>query len=253
MSEELQGGYQTTNEPVSNEPQQQEISQSEPSSPQESNFFEVKYNKEPVKVSYDEAPTYIQKGMNYDKVQQQVQQYQQRLQDLSSFFGYQTEDEVWQALEQAKQEQMQQQQQELYSQAGIDPETFNQILSNHPAIQYANQLQQRQQEEQQLASEWGDLVQEFPDMTPEKIPPEVFQLQQSHPNLSLLDAYLRVSYKSLGQQKEQEAIQKLQQNQLSTPGALGSGADHITSYSQLSAQDKKALRERVLRGENVQL
>jgi hypothetical protein len=252
MSEFEQSANQSA-EIVSQEPTNIEPSQAQEPVTTQENFFEVKYNKEPVKVSYDEAPTYIQKGMNYDKVQQQVQQYQQRLQDLSQFFGYQTEDEVWQALEQAKQEQQRQEQEALYQQAGVDPDTFNQLLSNHPAIQYANQLQQQQQEQQQLANEWGEFVQEFPDMTPEKIPPEVFQLQQAHPNLSLLDAYLRVNYKSLGQQKEQEAIQKLQQNQLSSPGALGAGADHITSYSQLSAQDKAALRQRVLRGESINL
>jgi hypothetical protein len=250
MSEEFQSASQST-EPVASEPITTEPAQTEPVTTQE-NYFEVKYNKEPVKVSYDEAPTYIQKGMNYDKVQQQMQTYQQRMQDLTSFYGYQTEDELFQALDYARQEQERQQQEQLYQQAGVDPDTFNQLLSNHPAIQYANQLQQQQQEQQQLANEWGEFVQEFPDMTPEKIPPEVFQLQTQHPNLSLLDAYLRVSYKSLGQQKEQEAIQKLQQNQQSTPGALSQGADHITSYSQLSAQDKKSLRERVLRGENIQ-
>ena len=72
MSEFEQGSYQTSTEPQET-PQQQEQTQVEPSSPQESNYFEVKYNKEPVKVSYDEAPTYIQKGMNYDKVQQQAE------------------------------------------------------------------------------------------------------------------------------------------------------------------------------------
>jgi hypothetical protein len=253
MSEEFQGASQSTEGQQIETSQQVESTETNPVTTQESNFFEVKYNKEPVKVSYDEAPTYIQKGMNYDKVQQQVQQYQQRLEDLSQFFGYQTEDEVWQALDQAKQEQQRQEQEALYQQAGVDPDTFNQLLSNHPAIQYANQLQQQQQEEQRLASEWGELAQEFPDMTPEKIPQEVFQLQMSHPNLSLLDAYLRVNYKNLAQQQEQAAIQKLQQNQLSSPGALGAGADHITSYSQLSAQDKAALRQRVLRGESINL
>jgi hypothetical protein len=195
----------------------------------------------------------MRRKQELDQYRTQAETYQQQLDRAAQLMGYQSNDEFVQAMDQYEQQLQQQQQQELYQQAGIDPDTFNQLLSNHPAIQYANQLHQQQQEEQKLASEWGELAQEFPDITPEKVPPEVFQLQASHPHLSLLDAYLRVSYKSLGQQKEQEAIQKLQQNQLSSPGALSQGADHITSYSQLSAQDKKALRERVLRGENIQL
>jgi hypothetical protein len=250
MSEEFQGDYQTTNEPVTPEPTAQpEPSQTEPSSPQESNFFEVKYNKEPVKVSYDEAPTYIQKGMNYDKVQQQLQQQQQRLSELTQFYGYQTEEELWQALDYSKQEQQRQQ----YEEAGINPDVFNQFLEQHPDIQFARQMKQQQQEQQQLANEWGELVQEFPDLTPEKIPTEAFQLQQQK-GLSLLDAYLRVNYKNLSQQKEQEAIQKLQNNAASSPGSLGGGdVSHVTNVSKLSSSDFNSLVDQVLRGERKQL
>jgi hypothetical protein len=253
MSEELQGGYQTTNEPVSNEPQQQEPMQTEPSSPQDSNFFEVKYNKEPVKVTYDEAPTYIQKGLNYDKVQQQAETYQQQLDRAAHLMGYQSNDEFLQAMDLYEQQQEEQRQQELYQQAGVDPDAFNQLLSNHPAVQYAQQLQQEQAEQQRLANEWGELVQEFPDMTPEKIPTEVFQVQQQR-GLSLLDAYLRVNYKNLAQQQEQAAIQKLQQNAVASPGSLGGGdVNHSTNVSKLSASDFNSIVDQVLRGERKQL
>lgn len=53
-------------------------------------------------------------------------------------------------------------------------------------------------------------------------------------------------------QAEQSTIQKLTNNAQSTPGALGAeGAEHKTGYSQLSATEKKALREKVLRGETT--
>jgi hypothetical protein len=200
----------------------------------------------------------MRRKQELDQYRSQAETYQQQLDRTARIAGYQSHDELIAALDQLEQEQQQQQQEALYQQAGVDPEAFNQILANHPAIQYANQLQQQQQEQQQLANEWGELVNLFPDITPEKIPPEVFNLQeqmaQQNKHLSLVDAYLRVNYKSLGQQKEQEAIQKLQQNQLTSPGALGSGdVSHVTNVSKLSSNDFNNLVNQVLRGERRQL
>jgi hypothetical protein len=119
-------------------------------------------------------------------------------------------------------------------------------------------LQQKQQEQQQLENEWGELASQFPDITPEKIPHEVFQLQEQmasqNKHIPLLDAYLRVNYKSLGQQKEQEAIQKLQGNAQSSPGPLSGGdVSHNTNVSKLSSSDFSSLVDQVLRGERKQL
>lgn len=51
---------------------------------------------------------------------------------------------------------------------------------------------------------------------------------------------------------EQNTIKNLKQNATSSTGALGSeGANHKTGYSALTAAEKKALRDKVLRGENV--
>ncbi len=251
MPEELQGGYQTAGNEGTGSQAQEIPGQEQTTFPQqeESNYFEIKYNKEPVKVSYDEAPTYIQKGMNYDKVHTQLEQYQQRLNDLTQFYGYNSEDELFQALDLARQEQQRQQ----YEEAGINPDLLNQAIENHPSVQYAKQMEQKQQEEAQFNQEANELFSEFPELKPEQIPSEVWELKQER-GLSLLDAYLRVSYKSLGQQKEQEAIQKLQQNAVASPGSLGGGdVNHVTSISKLSASDFNSLVDQVLRGERKQL
>ena len=135
---------------------------------------------------------------------------------------------------------------------------FDKYLENHPVIRYANQLQQQQQQQEQFNQEANELFQTFPDLKPEQIPPEAFQLQEQFnlqgKHLPLLDAYLRVSYKTLGQQKEQEAIQKLQQNSLSSTGSLGSGdVSHNTNVSKLSSSDFNSLVNQVLRGERKTL
>jgi hypothetical protein len=248
MPEEFEGGNQTAETIESNEAPIQQESAEQPSSPQESNYFTVKYNKEERQVSYDEAPDYIQKGMNYDKVNQRVGEYESQLSRMQNLMGYQSQEELMQALDEYEQ----QQESQRYEDAGIDKDQFNQLVENHPDMQYAREMRQKEQETQKFNNEANELFAEFPDLKADQIPATVWQLKESK-GLSLLDSYLRVSYKSLGQQKEQEAIQKLQQNAISSPGALGLGAEHNTSYSTMSATDKKALRERVLSGENVQL
>jgi hypothetical protein len=195
----------------------------------------------------------MRRKQELDQYRSQAETYQQQLDRTARIAGYQSHDELIAALDQIEQQQQQQQQQELYENAiAGDPNALNDLISNHPAVQYAMQLQTKQQQDQQFQQEANELFQEFPDLKPEEIPNEVWQLKEQR-GLSMLDAYLRVNYKNLAQQQEQAAIQKLQQNQLSSPGALGAGADHITSYSQLSAQDKAALRQRVLRGESINL
>lgn len=246
MANQSQEAVETIEQPI--ETTQETVEQT--SSPQESpQAFRVKYNKEEVEIPYDQAPDYIQKGMNYEKVSQRAEEYQQHLDRVAKLTGYQTHDELLSALEEAEREQ----ERAKYQEAGIDPDQFQKLVSELPEIQQFREIQKQQEESQQLQTEYNELAAEFPDVTPENIPAEVWQLKGER-GISLMDAYLRVNYKSLGQQKEQEAIQKLQQNQQSSTGALGAeGAEHQTSYSQLSAADKKALRERVLRGENVQL
>ncbi|MFY0760196.1 hypothetical protein AB1K32_15100 [Metabacillus dongyingensis] len=248
MSEFVESTHQSAEvTPEVNEaPIQQEETQTEdPAAIQESNFFEVKYNKEPVRVSYDEAPDYIQKGMNYDKVQSKVSEYEQHLNRVAQVAGYETHDELLQALDQAEKEREQQK----YVDAGIDPDTFNSLLEQHPDIQYAREMKQKEEASQKFNAEANEFFSEFPDVKPEDIPAEVWTLKDQK-GLTLLDSYLRVNYKSLGQQKEQEAIQKLQTNSLSSPGSLSGGdVPHKANIGSMGKSDFSSLVEKVLRGE----
>lgn len=249
MSEELLSGNQTT-EPQMQEPATQEPIQSqEPATTQEPNYFEIKYNKEPVKVSYDEAPSYIQKGMNYDKVQQRATEYENYLNRVAQLSGYQNHDEFIHALEEAEQQQQRQQ----YEDAGINPDVLNQFLEQHPDMQYAREMRAKEQEQRQIQTEVDQLKERFPDIQPSDLSEELFQLKEQR-NIPLLHAYLELNYAKLAQQKEQEAIQKLQQNVQSSPGSLGSGdVAHTKSVKNLSSKDFSSLVDQVLRGERNQL
>lgn len=247
--EEFEGGNQTTTEQVETPAEQTQIET--PATTQE-NYFTVKYNKEEVQVPYEQAPDYIQKGMNYDKVNQRVSEYENQLNRVAQLSGYQSHDELLAALDGIEQ----QRQREQYEQAGIDPDMLNQILENHPDMQFAREMKQKQEQDQKFQSEANELFAEFPDLKANQIPAEVWQLQKQYElqnkHIPLLDAYLRVNYKSLGQQKEQEAIQKLQQNNLSSTGSLAGGdVQHNKSISQMSKTEFEALQERVLRGDKI--
>ncbi|MEK5065897.1 hypothetical protein [Cytobacillus sp. FSL R5-0596] len=103
----------------------QETTQETPDTTQD-NFFEVKYNKENKRISYDEAPTYIQKGLNYEKVQQKATDYEQHLQRVAQITGYQSIDELIQAAQQAEQEQkVKTEAQRL----GMDEESYKQYIA----------------------------------------------------------------------------------------------------------------------------
>ena len=183
-----------------------------------------------------------------DQFRTQAETYQQQLDRTARLAGYQSHEELVAALDQIEQEQKRQE----FEQAGIDPDMFNKFLEQHPDIQYARELKAKEEEQAKFSEEANELFSEFPDLKPEQISQDVWNLKEQK-GLSLLDAYLRVSYKSLGQQKEQEAIQKLQQNALSSPGSLAAGAEHKANIANMGKNDFASLVERVKRGENVQL
>lgn len=249
MSEELLDGNQTIEpevEEVTEQPIEQQETQEE-SQPQD--YFTVKYNKEERQVSYDEAPDYIQKGMNYDKVQQKAQEQEQYLNRVARASGFDSHEQMVAALDDWEREQ----QNARYQEAGIDPDKFQQLVSELPEIKQLRDIQRQQHEQEMFQREVNEFVSEFPDVKPDQIPPEAWTLKEQT-GISLLDAYLRSTYKSLSQQKEQEAIQKLQQNQNSSPGALGGAeVNHNSSVAKLSKNDFNSMVDQVLRGERNQL
>jgi hypothetical protein len=191
----------------------------------------------------------MRRKQELDGYRSKVESYEQNLNRVAQLSGYQSHDELLAALDDIEQ----QQQRAQYEEAGIDPDQFNKLVENHPDFQYAREMRQKEQETQKFNSEANELFQEFPDLDPKQIPPEVWQLKESK-GLSLLDSYLRVSYKSLGQQKEQEAIQKLQGNAQGSPGPLSGGdVNHNTSISNLSSKDFGSMVDQVLRGERKTL
>lgn len=155
--------------------------------------------------------------------------------------------------QQALRAQQEAQERQAYLDRGIDPDAINSLVANHPDVQFAKELKAKQEAEAKFDTEANELFVEFPDLDAKTIQPEVFQMREQK-GISLLDAYLRVNAKNFRSQAEQEAIRKLSANAQSTPGALGqSGNAPNNSISNMSNTDFKALQERVMRGEKVQI
>lgn len=242
--------YQTDQEEVIEEVQEDVTETQQQEEPEAiPQAFKVKYNKEEMEIPYEQAPDYIQKGLNYDKVSSRATEYEQMMDRIARITGYDSRDEMLSSLDEIER----QNEERRYQELGLDKETFNNFLDEHPDIQFARQVRAEKEREAKLSQEGQELFSEFPDLKVDQIPPEAWAMREQR-GISLLDAYLRVNYKNISQQKEQEVIQKIQSNSNASVGALDrEGVQPKSGYSALSPSEKKALRERVLRGENVQI
>lgn len=238
MSEEL---IQSENTVEVAEPQEQVQVQSE-------NNSEV---AEPKPVQDAETNAHFaeqRRKQELDQYRSQAETYQQQLDRVARLAGYQSHEDLQQELDRIEQEQERQQ----YIERGVDPDALDEILSKkleeHPDVQWAKEQKAKLEQEQKLASEWTELKEVFPNLEIKDIPDEVWVMnQQGKP---LLDAYFRYDYKNLDQRKEQEAIQKLQQNQATSTGSLGGGdVQHNTSIKNMPKSDFESLLRKVKNGE----
>lgn len=186
-------------------------------SPQAQQAFRVKYNKEEVEVPYDQAPDYIQKGMNYDKVQQRATEYEQSLNRMAQLSGYASVDEMVQAMNELEQ---QQQIQIEAQRMGVDEETYNQYFQ--PVQQELTTLKSQVEEfqmkeiQRQIDSELNELKQN-PDFAQHE--QAMFDIANQY-GMTLKDAYefaslraLRSQLPDIQQQSKQQVLDQIKSRQ----------------------------------------
>lgn len=188
---------------------QEEVVEETPATTQEEqDFFEVKYNKENMRISRDEAPTYIQKGLNYDKVNQKASEYEQHLQKVAQITGYSNIEELIQAAQEAEEQQrIQQESQRL----GVDEEAYRKHFEpvNSELQQLKTELQTLREREriQQIDAEVNSLRSKYDDFS--KYEKQVFDTAIEK-GYTLEDAYKLVTYEdriqNIARQKEQEVL-----------------------------------------------
>ena len=188
-----------------------------PATTQDEDFFEVKYNKENMRISRDEAPTYIQKGLNYDKVNQKATDYEQHLQRVAQITGYSSIDELIQAAQQAEEQQrVQNEAQRL----GMDEEAYRQYIApmNDELSTVKKQMEEMRVEsfKKQIDAELNELKKDenFP-----KYEQAMFEMATKY-GMTLTEAYeiaslrgLKEQIPSLQQQAEQKVVDQIKARQ----------------------------------------
>lgn len=185
----------------------------------------IKYNGVEEIISYDEAPTWIQKGKNYDKVNERAQQLEAQskyLEKQAKIYGYSTVEEYTKAVDDYEQ------QQEIDQQAqsmNVDPETYAKYFApvNQELGELRNKLtayeQQEQQKEQQdrNSQSWSELERDYPHLkvfesfkegAPDWYTPEMKEMVEVN-GYKPLHAYKISHQETIFKQREQEVIAKL--------------------------------------------
>lgn len=161
--------------------------------------IKVKFNHEEKEISLDEAREYAQKGMNYDKVTEKLQQLQNDpritlIDRLANQAGVSTEDYLQAVEEQTRQSQIE----ELAEQNGIPDHLAEQLLELTNFKKSVEAERTQKQKDAHLQNEINQFVNMHPDVKADQIPAEVWQEVNS--GKSLLDAYAKHENNILKQQ-----------------------------------------------------
>lgn len=144
----------------------------------------VKHNKEEVFIDEEKIPEYARKGLNYEKIEGRAKQYESALDRIAKQQGFKDHSDLVANLDRIEQESIQRQQQQFEQHkqqmreeaenAGLDPEAVEQYLENHPMLNQAKELLEResqaqtirkQEEEQQRQTQaWEVLFNKYPQL-----------------------------------------------------------------------------------------
>lgn len=231
----------------------------------------VKYNGEEKLVSYDEAPTWIQKGMNYDKVSERAQQLESQtkyLEKMARIEGYGSVDEYVKAIDAYEQNQRIQQEAQRMN---IDPEAYEQYFQ--PVNQQLNELQQKvqtyeqqataQQQQEQTKQAWGELYSTHPNLVessasfndgknPDWYSPQMQELVGM--GYKPVHAYELANKETLFKQKEQETLARLTgRDAKQVLSSIDSPNTMTLNPADMTNAEIQAISERVRRGERITL
>lgn len=189
--------------------------------------FKVKYNHEEKELGYDEAVPLIQKGMNYDKLQQQFNTIQNdprlskadRIAQVSQMLGYQTDDELLDALYNTYYETTAQK-----NNSSPDLERARHELQREKET--INKEKQTMEQQKQRNSMYERLFQNFPNIKVEEIKPETWT--KVHNGMDLTAAYVEQRNQEL--EAKVKILTQNSKNEKKAPvnGATTHGGDNPT-------------------------
>lgn len=213
----------------------------------------IRYNKEEVKIPASERQTYLQKGYNYDKVQQQLEQTKQQaayVERIARMQGFDNPSEFLQAFEEME---AQRKAEEEASKIGMDTEAFRQFLE--PMKNELEQLKQEREKLQQAESqrqfdaELQRLKGVYPDF--EQVQDKVFEIAVNK-GYDLEDAYILATYADKAKQIEQQTLAKVaSRDQRQVLSSVDAPGDNLFDVNNLTPEQLKDISARVQRGERI--
>lgn len=193
--------------------------------------FKVKHLHEEKVIGYDEAPTYIQKGLDYDRVKSKYEDSKPVISFVERL-AKQNNMSVPEYLQAVEEYERNQEIESLASQSNIDTELAEELyLLREERKQRETQKQQYERESMEK-QEYIDFLNEFPEIkSPEDVPKEVWEIKRKHPSISMTDAYIRHERNQL--KAKLSATETNQKNASSSTGSLtgnGNATGDFISY-----------------------
>ncbi|MNC29409.1 hypothetical protein D3C75_776550 [compost metagenome] len=216
------------------------------------NGLKVKYNGQEIDVPEDQIKDHVEKGLNYDKIKGRAQQYESALDRLARQQGYKDHAHLLDNLDKIEQQQVQRQRDHFdqlkqhlrqeAEEAGLNPDALDQYLDNHPILQQARAVLQREEQAQQIRQQetaqqeatraWEALFAKYPDLAATVNPdgsgaPWITQEMQAKlaRGYDPIDAYELVHRDQLTQQTRKQAGQAaLKQQRLNKRSQVTGGA-----------------------------
>lgn len=269
MEDEQQAAYQSEQIESTEQETQTEAVETVTTQEPAPEGFTVKYNKEDRFVAKDEAPTWIQKGLNYDKVNERAQQLEAQtkyLEKQAKISGYASVEEYTKALDAYEQQQRIEQE---ASRMGVDPDTYAQYFA--PVNQQLTELQQKvqtyeqqmtaQQQQEQQQQQWGELYNAYPNLSetstafnegkqPEWFTPQMQELVGM--GYKPVHAYELAHKDTLFRQKEQEVLARVTGRDGKQVLPSNDSPNNLQfDPANMSFDDIQKISERVRRGERI--
>ena len=231
MSDYEQAVVEETEVLDTDEPEAVETEESEQTSEEEPEPFkwedlELKHldeKKRLADIAPDEAKTYLQKGMDYDRVKGQIESYKtnpayQYIDNYMKTQGYTDPSEFVKALEQSTLT-------DDYIRMGYDDETAALMASKDVAIKHASTKDPMADKIADLVSWHSSKLKQgvfSEELTPDNIPPEVKEAIQS--GATPKEAYMDWALDNIKTLTEQKTIKAIAKNKQTSTGAVATNA-----------------------------
>ena len=190
----------------------------------------VKYNKENVTIeSIDDLVNGFQKGLNYDKKVQELENLQNSeglkyIKEKADEMGITPEEYIRRVKDYEKQQEEERNQERLEEmvESGVPEDLAREVLATaelrRQLQEKENELKEREQEtmrQEEEEKEYENFLKNFPDVNPEDIPKEVFE---EAVNSDLSSAYMKYKLKDL--ETQLKVAKQNEENAASTVGGV---------------------------------